>query len=56
MFDERDRALISQMISTQEKTNELLQNLLNIFLNYDKQYQNETFGKEVIGEQRPDLL
>ena len=56
MLDERDRALIAQMISTQEKTNELLQNLLNIFLNYDKQYQNETFGKEVIGEHRPDLL
>ena len=56
MFDERDRALISQMISTQEKTNELLQSLLNIFLNYDRQYQDETFGKEVVGEHRPDLL
>lgn len=56
MLDERDRALISQMISTQEKTNELLQSLLNIFLNYDRQYQDETFGKEVVGEHRPDVL
>jgi hypothetical protein len=56
MFDEKDRALISQMISAQEKTNELLQSLLNIFLNYDEQYQNETFGREVVGEHKPELL
>ena len=56
MLDERDRALISQMISNQEKTNELLESLLNIFRNYDQQYQNETFGKEVVGEHHPDYL
>ena len=48
--------LLKILIQKQEKTNELLQSLLNIFLNYDRQYQDETFGKEVVGEHRPDLL
>lgn len=48
--------LLKILIQKQNKTNELLENLLNIFRNYDQQYQNETFGREVVGEHRPDLL
>lgn len=48
--------LLKALIQEQKKTNELLSNLLNIFRNYDQQYQNETFGREVVGEHRPDLL
>jgi hypothetical protein len=48
--------LLKVLIQEQKKTNELLESLLNIFRNYDQQYQNETFGKEVVGEHRPDLL
>lgn len=48
--------LLKILIQKQDKTNELLENLLNIFRNYDQQYQNETFGREVVGEHRPDLL
>lgn len=48
--------LLKVLIQEQKKTNELLESLLNIFRNYDQQYQNETFGKEVIDEHRPDLL
>lgn len=48
--------LLKILIQKQDKTNELLESLLNIFRNYDQQYQNETFGREVIGEHRPDLL
>jgi hypothetical protein len=48
--------LLKILIQKQDKTNELLESLLNIFRNYDQQYQNETFGREVVGEHRPDLL
>ena len=48
--------LLKILIQKQDKTNELLESLLNIFRNYDPQYQNETFGREVVGEHRPDLL
>lgn len=48
--------LLKILIQKQDKTNELLESLLNIFRNYDQQYQNETFGREVVGEYRPDLL
>ncbi len=48
--------LLKVLIQEQKKTNELLESLLNIFRNYDQQYQNETFGREVVGEHRPDLL
>ena len=48
--------LLKVLIQKQDKTNELLESLLNIFRNYDQQYQNETFGREVVGEHRPDLL
>jgi hypothetical protein len=48
--------LLKVLIQEQKKTNELLESLLNIFRNYDQQYQNETFGKEVVGEHRPDYL
>ena len=48
--------LLKIVIQKQDKTNELLESLLNIFRNYDQQYQNETFGREVVGEHRPDLL
>ena len=48
--------LLKILIKKQDKTNELLESLLNIFRNYDQQYQNETFGREVVGEHRPDLL
>ena len=48
--------LLTILIQKQDKTNELLESLLNIFRNYDQQYQNETFGREVVGEHRPDLL
>ena len=48
--------LLKILIQKQDKTNELLESLLNIFRNYDQQYQNESFGREVVGEHRPDLL
>lgn len=48
--------LLQQLIIEQKKTNELLQNLLNIFIRYDEQYTNQEFGAEVVGEHRPDLL
>lgn len=48
--------LLQQLIMEQEKTNELLQSLLNIFIRYDEQYTNQEFGAEVVGEHRPDLL
>lgn len=48
--------LLKILIQKQDKANELLESLLNIFRNYDQQYQNETFGREVVGEHRPDLL
>ena len=48
--------LLKILIQKQDKTNELLESLLNIFRNYDQQYQNETFVREVVGEHRPDLL
>ena len=48
--------LLKILLQKQDKTNELLESLLNIFRNYDQQYQNETFGREVVGEHRPDLL
>lgn len=48
--------LLKILIQKQDKTNELLESLLNIFRNYDQQYQNEIFGREVVGEHRPDLL
>lgn len=48
--------LLKILIQKQDKTNELLESLLNIFRNYDQQYQNETFGREVVGDHRPDLL
>ena len=48
--------LLKILIQKQDKTNELLESLLNIFRNYDQQYQNETFGREVVGEHRADLL
>ena len=48
--------LLKILIQKQDKTNEMLESLLNIFRNYDQQYQNETFGREVVGEHRPDLL
>lgn len=48
--------LLKTLIQEQRKTNELLNNLLNIFLKYDEQYTNQEFGREVVGEHRPDLL
>ena len=48
--------LLKILIQKQDKTNEQLESLLNILRNYDQQYQNETFGREVVGEHRPDLL
>ena len=48
--------LLKILIQKQDKTNELLESLLNIFRNYDQQDQNDTFGREVVGEHRPDLL
>ena len=48
--------LLKILIQKQDKTNELLESLLNIFRNYEQQYQNESFGREVVGEHRPDLL
>ena len=32
---------IDELIKAQNKTNELLQQLLNIFIQYDQSYQNE---------------
>lgn len=48
--------LLRQLIQEQKRTNELLNNLVNIFLRYDEQYTNQEFGKEVVGEYSPDDL
>lgn len=48
--------LLRAILKEQQKTNELLNNLVNIFVRYDEQYANQEFGREVVGEHRPDIL
>lgn len=48
--------LLRAILKEQQKTNELLTNLVNIFVRYDEQYANQEFGREVVGEHRPDIL
>lgn len=44
--------LLQQLITEQKKTNELLQNLLNVFIKYDAEY-----NQEILKDQgRSDLL
>jgi hypothetical protein len=51
-----EEELLKQLIKEQQETNKMLSSLLNIFIRYDEQYANQEFGREVVGEHRPDIL
>lgn len=51
-MDPELRTLLTQLIAEQKKTNEKLENLLNIFIKYDSEFQ-----KEIVRDQgRADLI
>lgn len=47
--------LLKELITEQKKTNSMLEKIVNLILLYDRE-ENDKFGREVIGENRPDLL
>lgn len=47
--------LLKQLILEQQKTNNMLEKIVNLILLYDKE-ENDKFSREAVGTIRPDLV